>query len=95
MSPRLYAEIDGKPVPLDECDWVLWAACGCPRGVTVGWSSPTEDAAWKAFFDRKREIDAAKRKGLRLELVTHRRWSDEILALHMAPCPHQATGATA
>jgi hypothetical protein len=88
MSATLLADIGGEHVPLSQCDWVLWAKCGCPRGVASAICATTEDEAWRMFFDYKREIDKAKRKGLRLELVTHKRWSDELLALHMAPCPH-------
>jgi hypothetical protein len=88
VSPRLFAEIDGAPVPLDSCDWVLWGKCGCPFGVTVGQYAPTEDAAWKALFDYQREINKAKRRGDRLELMTHERYSREVCDRMRVRCPH-------
>ena len=88
MSPRLLAEIDGHAVPLDECDWVLWGACGCPYGVTVGHLSATEDDAWKMFFQYKREITKAQRRGDYLELMTHARWGQEVMPRMKTRCPH-------
>lgn len=85
---RLFVEIDGKNVPLDQCDWVMWASCGCPVGVTVGRLSPTEEAAWKEFYPSKRERDRKRRLGLRMELVTHERWRTEIAEAMKGPCPH-------
>jgi hypothetical protein len=88
MSPRLYAHFDGKPVPLDGCDWVLWFACGCPRGVTVAVDAPTEDAAWKVFYDLKRDRDKARKSGLRMELMPHERYSREVFPRMLAGCTH-------
>lgn len=89
MTPvTLSAEIGGQHVPLTACDWVLWAACGCPIGVSVARYSPTEDDAWKAFYDRKRDIERAQRQGERLELMTHARWCAEVMLLMTVPCTH-------
>lgn len=86
---RLLAEIDGKAVPLAACDWVLWAPCGCPTGVAVAREEVvTEAAAWKVFFDTKREGDKRQRLGFRLELMTHARWSAEVCDLMRTRCPH-------
>lgn len=87
-APRLLAEIGGRPVPLDTCDWVLWGPCGCPWGVTVARYAPTEDLAWKSLYDYKREIGKAKRKGCRLELMTHERWGREVMPAMQAGCHH-------
>lgn len=86
---RLLAEIDGVATPLDECEWVLWAPCGCVPGVLVADEAPTEDAAWREFYPTKRERDRKQRQGYRMELVTHARWRDEISDLMRAGRPHQ------
>jgi hypothetical protein len=93
----LHAEIDGQMVPLSKCDWVQWARCGCPVGVTLAGEgfAVTERDAWKAFYDRKRDAHRARKFGYRMELVTHARWGAEIKALMMAPCPHQTAGMSA
>ena len=87
-SAGLAAFIDGEYVPLSKCDWVLWGACGCPFGVTVASYAPTEDDAWKAFCDYKREIAKAQRRGDRLELMTHERYSREVYPRMTVRCPH-------
>ncbi|KAB2347325.1 hypothetical protein [Actinomadura rudentiformis] len=90
---KLLAEIDGELVQLDDCDWVLWAPCGCAIGVVVARHTPTEDAAWKEFYPTKRERESKQRKGYRMELVTHARWRDEISDLMRAACSHTATAS--
>jgi hypothetical protein len=90
------AEVDGQTVPLADCVWVLWLPCGCPRGVTVARSAPTEDDAWKAFYDgrgRWQEIAHAIRRGERMELMTHARYSAEVYERMLARCPHQGSAA--
>lgn len=93
-APRT-AEINGRQVRLNECDWVLWSPCGCPRGVTMARYSPTEDQAWKAFFDDWRGVAKAMQAtpGLRLELMTHARYSAEVYKGMLAGCPHQSGSA--
>jgi hypothetical protein len=92
MSTRLAVEIDGTYVPLDTCDWVLWGPCGCPWGATLARSAPTEDAAWKEFYDRKRERDKAQRDGCFLEVMTHERWSREVAERMKTRCTHGVKG---
>lgn len=93
----LMVELEGRTVPLNGCQYVLWEACGCPRGVTVaseGRPEPvvTEDDAWRMFFDRKRDRDRAQRNGLRMELMTKDRWSREVMPLmRQWDCPHKTT----
>ena len=89
----IYAELDGKPVPLTNCDWVLWGACGCPFGVTVAATphavrAADEEAAWRCLYDRKRDIDRAKRQGYRVELMSHERYSREVCPRMTVRCPH-------
>ena len=85
---ELFARIGGEHVPLSRCDWVLWGPCGCPFGVTVARYAVTEEAAWKSFYDTKREIERARRQGRRLELMTHDRWSREVYDRMIARCTH-------
>jgi hypothetical protein len=89
----LYAEIDGKLVPLAACDWVLWGPCGCPFGVSMaatqhGVRAADEDAAWKSFYDTKREIAKAVRNGLRVELMSHEQYSREVYPRMKTRCTH-------
>lgn len=93
MSVKLSAEIDGRNVPLHDCDWVLWGPCGCPFGVSVGRYSPTEEMAWKSFYERKRDREKAQRSGERLELMSHQRWCDEVAERMKGRCPHDKGGA--
>lgn len=63
---NLYLEVDGTPVPIAECSWLLVAPCGCVAGITVagrmGDIAPitTADQALKDFTPnavaRKRSI---------------------------------------
>jgi hypothetical protein len=90
VTLNLQVEVGGQMVPLNRCDWVKWAPCGCPVGVTIAGErfAVTEDDAWKQFYDRKRDAERARRQGYRMELVTHARWSAEIKDRMMARCPH-------
>jgi hypothetical protein len=90
---NLSVEIDGKPVPLDECNWVMWGPCGCPWGVTMcgvhrSYRVITEDDAWKQFYDRKKERDIARRCGTRMELMTFERWKAEVCERMKTVCHH-------
>lgn len=87
----LHVEMDGQMVALARCDWVKWAPCGCPVGVTKAGEgyAVTEADAWKDFYDRKRDAERAHRDGYRMTLVTHTRWGQEVMPLMTAPCPHQ------
>jgi hypothetical protein len=93
VTITLSAEIGGEHVPLTECDWVLWRSCGCPQGVSKaagahGVYAADEDAAWKEFYDLKRDRVRAQRKGLRLELMSHERYCHEVSERMKARCPH-------
>jgi hypothetical protein len=93
MAVTLSATIDGKIIPLASCDWVLWRPCGCPQGVCSaagvhGVYAADEDAAWKEFYDLKRDRVQAQRKGLRLELMSHERYCREVSAQMLVRCPH-------
>lgn len=88
MPTELFALIDGEHVSVNGCDWVLWGPCGCPWGVSVARYTPYEEAAWKAFYDRKRDRERVQRKGARLELMTHERWSREVMDKMKVRCTH-------
>lgn len=85
---NLFVQIEGDHVPIEKCDWVLWGACGCPYGVTVARYAPTEEEAWKSFYDRKRDRERDQRKGYRIELITHERWCLEVMERMKARCTH-------
>jgi hypothetical protein len=68
--------------------WVMRTACGCPRGVVNAEVAPTQSAAWKEFFPRVRERDAAMDEGITFE---HIGWDDyraNVSPLMTAKCPH-------
>ena len=93
MAVTLYADIEGQRVPLGSCDWVLWAPCGCPCGVSMaatkhGVRAGDEDAAWRCFYDTKREVARAQREGYRVELMSHNRYSSEVYSRMTVRCPH-------
>jgi hypothetical protein len=93
MTVTLSAEIDGKHVPLTDCDWVLFGSCGCPFGVSMaatnlGVRAADEDAAWRCLFVTKREIDRAKSRGDRLELMSHERYCREVSDRMKVRCDH-------
>lgn len=101
---KLMVEIDGQAVPLAECDWVFYKACGCPRGVMRALIGDAvlydEEAAWREFFGpgTKREIQSlinrARRDGVSAELMTHARYCEEISPLMaLRKDPHTLEGA--
>jgi hypothetical protein len=94
MSTVLVAEIDGRRHRLDDCDWVLWRACGCPQGVAVAAMShhviASEDEALREFYGGRRQVQAALGRGERVELVPHDRYAREIAAKLIAHCAHEA-----
>ena len=86
-------ELDGKTVPLADCDWVEWAPCGCPVGTAAGRNVATEGDAWKDFYPREADRERAQKQGYRWELMTHDRWSAEVADLMIAGCPHAGPAA--
>jgi hypothetical protein len=95
---RLTVEIDGVQVPLDECDWVLRAPCGCVRQVmhaVCGRQTFADPGSvWDEFYSweagRKRDRDRLIRKainsGRTVRLMTI---GDAVDAL-MKVCLHKA-----
>ncbi|USY19690.1 hypothetical protein NE857_31425 [Nocardiopsis exhalans] len=89
----LTATIGDRQVPLTDCDWVLWAPCGCPRGVCLAQVGDTvlatEDRAHAEFTSRRRDRAREIREGYRIELVTHHHYRAVIASLMATRCPHR------
>lgn len=83
-----------KPIPLADCEWVLWDSCGCAAGAMYASAAPTEDAAWREWYPRKRDRDRARRTQ-RLEVMTRARWAQEVAPTMATPCPHRSAEETA
>lgn len=73
--------------------WVMRSACGCPRGVADVSHTPTQSAAWKEFFPRVRERDAAMDEGVTFERITWDEYRATISPAMTKPCPHKAVAA--
>jgi hypothetical protein len=83
-----FAEVGGQRVRLTNCDWVHWKPCGCLAGLTMARYAPTEDDAWKVFYNRKNARELAQARGERMELMTHKRCVAEVLPHWGKQCPH-------
>jgi hypothetical protein len=43
-------EIDGKPHPIDDCSWLMFAPCGCMSGICMMHEDTmSEEQAWVSF----------------------------------------------
>jgi hypothetical protein len=96
----LYAEIDGKQIPLTGCDWVLYEPCGCARTIHVAATpemvcAADEEAAWGCLFNRARERQRARRTGWRVELMTRDRAMAEFTRAALGGCPHKTLAEAA
>lgn len=72
----LYADIDGKPVPLRSCDWVQTEKCGCIIAVAMAQLgddviAATAEQAHKELVPTKRERDKDNRLGRTFTLMSH------------------------
>lgn len=73
----IYVDIDGKPVPLKDCDWIMTEACGCIIAVTIAMHhngdliAATAEQAHKEIRPTKRERDRDLRRGRSVRLITH------------------------
>jgi hypothetical protein len=85
---RLLVEVEGAIHELGDCDWVLWAPCGCPVGTLAGYAASDAEAAMKEFYPLKRDRDRRKNLGYHMELMTHGRWKSEISERMRVACPH-------
>lgn len=85
--------INGERLPLHECDWVMFAPCGCAAGITVAdlkdsryQSAPivTVDQAWEHMYDSRAERVRDQDLGFRFELMPRR----DSIDLIRAGCTH-------
>jgi hypothetical protein len=89
----LYVKVDGQMVPLVECDWVFSHVCGHPFGLLVAQlrgssrdSYATEEQAWREFYPRARDRQAAQRRGRTTRLAVHTALDDEFWRLTKEGC---------
>lgn len=68
---KVYYEVDGKPVPADDCTWVITAPCGCDCSWMRAPYYASEDAAWMAFSCSKQARKRDEALGFRLKIVAH------------------------
>lgn len=87
---KVLVEIDGVAVPLEDCEWVWFHACGCPLACAKP-DSADEDAMWADAFGSKREVDVRRRRGVTSELMTRTRFAEDIMPMMRASyqCPHE------
>ncbi len=88
MSRFPVVELDGVHVALADCEWVLWASCGCPVGVSMAEYDPTEEAAWLGFWETPEAVAVKRAEGYRLELMTHSRYVREVSHRMTVRCEH-------
>lgn len=80
----IYYEVDGQPVPDDQCDWVLIAPCGCECGWSLARYTKDEDSAWDGFSRSKAVRRRDEKLGYRVIVKRH---SD----ICMDDCQHTPT----
>lgn len=94
--PRLLVELNDGVFPLEKCDWVMWAPCGCPSGVTVASYGSgahlrvlaSEEDLWLDWYDTAKERRKAREQGFHPELVSHQDYVARISPLMQGPCKH-------
>jgi tRNA U38,U39,U40 pseudouridine synthase TruA len=79
----IYADVDGQPVPLDECGWLERRPCGCIVSAVVAvveghYTLATAEQAGQHLRRTKRDRDKAAREGLTLELITMAHYRENI-----------------
>lgn len=98
-GPTILLDVDGTPVPASDCDWIMFAPCGCPCAVTVvdrrggeGYLL-TEDQVFIALSSTNTKTEAARDKaaGYTVKLVTHQAWSEHWFPKFKDKCPHDPT----
>jgi len=74
--------------------YVFLAACGCPFGLVEStYRNVSEDAAWASMYERRRRaIQAARARGVRVVHVDHATYVREFFGLMTGPCPHAGPG---
>lgn len=79
---KIYFDIDGVPVPAEECMWVVTAPCGCECSWSVASYCKDEDEVWNNFSRSKAKRRRDEKLGFRVQIKRHKdiRISDN--------CPH-------
>jgi len=87
---KVLIELDGVPVPLNECEWVWTRKCGCAFAVSRA-DTADEETAWKDVFYYAKERNALRKQGVTAELMTFKRARKEFLPMMRLEytCPHQ------
>lgn len=72
--------------------FVFLYACGCPFGlVEATYSNIPEEAAWLLLYDRRRrDVAAAKARGVTAVHVDHATYERDFFPRMTTPCPHPA-----
>jgi hypothetical protein len=75
-------EIDGQPVPLDDCIWLERRTCGCVTAATVAlvagaWSIATPEQAMAHWNPTERDRALAAEAGRTAEPITGARYRAE------------------
>lgn len=68
----IYFDIDGQPVPADECTWVVTAPCGCECSWHMARYCLTEDEAWDGFSSSKAARRRDEKLGYRMKIIRHK-----------------------
>jgi hypothetical protein len=68
----IYFEVDGEPVPADQCTWVLIAPCGCECAWSIARYCHSEDEAWHSFSRSKAARQRDVKLGFRLVIKRHK-----------------------
>lgn len=90
----IYLEVDGQPVPVEQCFWMQFSPCGCASGVAVadlrGAPLITEDLARIEFTrtNTKLEVERDKAAGYTMKLVTRQQYRDTYMEQIKGSCPH-------
>lgn len=80
---KVYFDIEGEPVPADECTWVYIAPCGCECAwALAGEYGATAGQAWENFARTKAARQRDVKLGFRVDIKRHR---DIDIA---STCPH-------
>jgi hypothetical protein len=96
---ELLVEVDGAQVPLKSCEWVFYAACGCPVGccwpVIGDTVLATEDAVFREMYGSKREAAKARKAGKTARLVSREDFLEDVVPALTGKCPHVAEAVSA
>ncbi|WP_410633315.1 hypothetical protein [Amycolatopsis sp. cmx-4-83] len=66
---KVLFEIDGKPTPMRDCSWLMYAPCGCMSGAcTVREGAMTADEAWRSFEPNAEQRRRDQKAGFRVQI---------------------------